>query len=183
MVRIASILAADYDFIAVTERLDESLVVWKILLNLDFYDILYIKARAAGTFSNGTPSKGRPCLYLVPSFLTPGMQDFFESKEWKDSNAIDILLYQAVYKSLDNTIAAIGKERVQRELETFIMAKEIAEAFCEGKVLGYCSPGGAPIPEAKSTCVIWGEGCDMRCLRRFRGEKRLATLLETEQVS
>jgi hypothetical protein len=56
---------------------------------------------------------------LGPIVLDTGMQTFFESKKWKDSNAVDVLLYQAVYKSLDNTIAAIGKERFEKELSTF----------------------------------------------------------------
>ena len=44
----------DYDFIAITERMDESLVVMKILLNLTLDEILYSKpARSAGSFSNG----------------------------------------------------------------------------------------------------------------------------------
>ena len=179
MPQFASIRPADYDFIAVTERLDESLVVWKILFNLDFYDILYIKARSSGSFSNGNPGKGRPCVYLVPSFLTPGMQDFFESKEWRDSNAIDNLLYQAVYKSLDNTIAAIGKERVQKELDIFLKAKKIAESFCDGKVHTMCTSGGFPVPEKDGTCVVWGEGCDMPCMSRFREENGMAALLQT----
>lgn len=167
----------DYDFIAVTERMDESLVVWKILFNLDFYDILYIKARSAGTFSNGPGDKGRPCVYLVPSFLTPGMQTFFESKKWKDSNALDILLYQAVYKSLDNTIAAIGKERFQQELNTFRQAQKVAQEFCEGKVIGVCTPGGSLVSETHRTCVVWGEGCDSRCLSDFRRRGGLSKIL------
>jgi hypothetical protein len=42
---------------------------------------------------------GRPCVNLISSSLIPGMQDFFESKEWTTSNAMNILLYQAAYQS------------------------------------------------------------------------------------
>jgi hypothetical protein len=174
---LVSTATDEYDFIAVTERMDESLVVWKLLLNLDFYDIMYIKARSSGTFSNGDAAKGRPCVYLVPSFLTPGMQEFFESKEWKDSNAMDILLYQAAYQSLDNTVEALGKERVQKELALFYEAQALASAFCEGKVRGFCTPGGTLIPPGKRTCVVWGEGCDFDCLQDFWKQEGLKQLL------
>jgi hypothetical protein len=54
----------DYDFIAILERFDESLVALKMILNLSFDDILYVKDRSEGTFTNGF--KSRPCMYLVP---------------------------------------------------------------------------------------------------------------------
>jgi hypothetical protein len=53
-----------YDFIMVTERFDESLVALKMLLNLDFEDILYTRERSEGSFTNGFPD--RPCIYIVP---------------------------------------------------------------------------------------------------------------------
>ncbi len=53
-----------YDFIMVTERFDESLVALKMLLKLDFEDILYTRERSEGSFTNGFPD--RPCIYIVP---------------------------------------------------------------------------------------------------------------------
>jgi hypothetical protein len=167
-----------YDFIAVTERMDESLIIWKILFHLDYYDILFLKARSSGTFSNGPSEKSRPCVYLVPSFLTPTMQEFFESKEWKDSNAVDIMLYQAIYQSLDNTIEAVGKDLFQKQLSIFRQAKTLAEEFCDGKVRGTCTSGGLLIPVQNRTCVIWGEGCDYQCLQEFRKKNMLRGLLQ-----
>ncbi len=54
----------NYDFIALLERFDESLVVLKMLLDLDFEDILYVKDRSEGTFTNGY--NDRPCIYILP---------------------------------------------------------------------------------------------------------------------
>ncbi len=54
----------EYDFIAILERFDESLVALKMILNLDFEEILYVKDRSEGSFSNG--DKRRPCVYLLP---------------------------------------------------------------------------------------------------------------------
>ena len=106
------------------------------------------------------------------------MQTFFDSKKWKDTNAVDVLLYQAVYKSLDNTISAIGKERFQNELNTFRQAQILAQEYCQGKVRGVCTPGGGFIPDTQRTCVIWGEGCDFRCLSNFRRIGGLSKILE-----
>lgn len=162
----------DYDFIAVTERMDESLVVWKILFHLEVSDILYIKSRTSGSFSNGDASHDRPCIYLQPSFLSPGMQKFFDSDQWKQSNAVDILLYQAVYKSLDNTIRDIGQDVFDKELAQFREAQQKANEYCQDKVIGFCSSGGILNPPKDRTCVIWGEGCDYACLREFQQQQR-----------
>mmetsp|Transcript_22335 Transcript_22335/g.32984 ORF Transcript_22335/g.32984 Transcript_22335/m.32984 type:complete len:445 (-) Transcript_22335:20-1354(-) len=155
-----------YNFIAVTERMDESLVVFMYLLDLDLYDILYIKARASGSFTNGPVEKGRACIYITPSFLTPTMSDFFESEEWKSSNAIDISLYKAIYKSLDNTITTIPE--FQQKLNDFQELQKIADQFCQDKVISWCTDGGSFIPKEERTCVLWAEGCDFDCLTEFR---------------
>jgi hypothetical protein len=54
-----------YDFVAVTERFDESLVALKMILKLDFADILYTRNRSGGSFTNGG-EKDRPCIYVFP---------------------------------------------------------------------------------------------------------------------
>jgi len=161
----------NYDFIAVMERIDESLVVFKYLLDLDLYDILYIKARSSGTFTNGPEAKGRACVYLTPSFLTPGMLDFFESEEWKSSNAVDIALYQATYQSLENTIATIPD--FEETLEAFRELQKKANQFCQDKIRGFCTDGGDYVPKDERTCVVWGEGCDFDCLTEFRKKHNL----------
>jgi hypothetical protein len=153
----------DYDFIAITERMDESLVVMKILLNLTMDEIVYSKpARSAGSFSNGP--EGRPCVYLIPSFLTPGMTRYLESSEWRTRIEGDELLYQAAYRSLDRTIEALGRDRVERTLARFRKAQAYAQSRCEGKVVGMCNEEGRAIPKDNRTCYIWAEGCDYQCL-------------------
>ncbi|KAL3912263.1 MAG: hypothetical protein SGILL_006952 [Bacillariaceae sp.] len=125
----------DYDFIAITERMDESLVVMKMLLNLSLEEILYTKAaRSAGSFSNGP--EGRPCVYLTPSFLTPAMTEYLESSDWKTRIKGDELLYQAAYKSLDRTIDALGRPKVERTLAQFKKAQAHVQEKCEGQVRG-----------------------------------------------
>jgi hypothetical protein len=153
----------EYDFIGVTERMDESLIVMKFLLNLTLKEILYAKpSRTAGSFSNGFPD--RPCVYLVPSFVTPGIGKYFESPEWKKRIEGDELLYRAANKSLDRTIDALGRDRVERTLQQFKKAQAYVQQQCKGKVHGMCDEGGKVIPLENRTCYIWGEGCDYQCI-------------------
>jgi len=151
-----------YDFIGVTERMDESLVAMQMLLNLTTKDILYTHSRSSGTFSNG-PS-GRPCIYIPRSFVTPVMKEYFESDEWKTAIQGDLLLYKAAQASLDRTIAALGEEKFRHNLEALRRGLKLAESHCKGRVRTLCSDGGEAIPFHNNTCYVWGEACDHECL-------------------
>lgn len=166
----------DYDFIAVTERMDESLVAMKLLLGLTVEEIVYAKAaRSAGSFSNGHVNEGRACIYLIPSFLTPGMKDFFYTPQknnlWIENSKGDALLHKAASISLDRTIDEVfGRERFDRELAEFKNALAYTQAICSAEpelVLGMCDDGGNSVvhdPKRTTTCYIWAEGCDKECI-------------------
>ncbi len=53
----------DYDFIGITERMDETLVVLSLLLDLPLSDVLYLKAKGSGGFDDGRHNK--KCVYIV----------------------------------------------------------------------------------------------------------------------
>ena len=164
-----------YDFIAVTERMDESLVAMKLLLGLSVEEIVYAKiSRAAGSFSNGDP-KTRICIYLVPSFLTPTMNDFFytpqQNEPWIAYTKGDALMHQAASLSLDRTIDEVfGRETFDREMAEFKNALEYTQAICASEpdlVLSSCDDGGNSVlrdPNRNTTCYIWDEGCDHKCI-------------------
>ena len=163
-----------FDFIAVTERLDESLVALKLLLNLTVEEILYAKvSRSAGSYSNGRGD--RPCVYIVPSFLTRRMREFFygpgRNDAWLAHSSGDALLHRAANRSLDRTIDEVfGRDRFGRELGEFRNAAAYANAVCHsepGLILGLCDDGGNFVrkdPRRNTTCYIWSEGCDHKCL-------------------
>lgn len=156
----------EYNLVMIMERLDESLVVLQMLLHLDVNDILYIRARSSGSFSNGFPD--RPCIYIIPSFITPGMAKFFESPQWKARIDGDELLYKAAYQSLDRTIDSLGRPEFETKLAAFRQERQRAEQLCQGKVRSMCDAGGAVIKPKNTTCYIWGEGCDNECLNSMR---------------
>jgi hypothetical protein len=153
-----------YDFIAITERMEESLVVFKMLLGLDLEDILYVRERSQGAFSNGPPA--RPCIYVWPSFLTDGMKSFFASDKWMNHMKGDYMLYEAAKKSLDLTIDRLGRAKVKKEVERFKAALKIAEEICAPRAISMCTTDGTRAN--KTTCYIWGEGCSHECLDEIK---------------
>ncbi|KAI2498989.1 sulfotransferase family [Fragilaria crotonensis] len=152
----------DYDFIAIMERMDESLVVLQMLLNLTTKEILYTRARSGGSFSNGF--KDRPCIYILPGFTSPGMKEFLASDEWKEHVAADMDFLKAAHKSLDRTIEALGREEFNHKLSIFRNALKLAALNCAGRVRTMCSAGGEVIRPVNTTCYVWGEGCDHDCI-------------------
>ena len=157
-----------YNFIAITERLEESLIVMKLLLNLDMEDILYMSAKKHGSFTTGP--RTHPCVYIVPSFLTPGMKDFFQSDYWKDYIRADQRLYDAAVHSLDNTIEALGRQRVTEELERFRVARQFAQEKCESRTVYRCNSKGE-FSQKNSTCYLWDIGCGHACLDEIAIER------------
>ena len=161
-VQVVKDILDDYNFIAIMERMDESLVVFQMLLGLTTKEILYTKARSSGSFSNGWPD--RPCFYIMNSFLSPGMTEFFDSEEWKLTVANDMLMYQAANKSLDRTIESLDRFEFKRNMAALKRGLKLAQENCIGRVRTACSDGGDVIPISERTCYVWSEGCDHDCI-------------------
>lgn len=122
-----------YDFIGIVERFDESLVVLKILLGLEYRDIIYLSAKSSGGYDEGVSfkkgaglgwdvsgeQKKGTCVYIVPSFVSPGMKEWLNSSAWQKQISGDNALYAAAYHSLDSTIEKLGPDLVADQLEVF----------------------------------------------------------------
>jgi hypothetical protein len=88
---IANILR-DYDFIGILERIDESLVVLSLILNIPLTDVLYLKAKSSGGFDDGRYNQ--KCTYIIPPYVSPSMQNYFVSATWKNRIVGDSYLYE-----------------------------------------------------------------------------------------
>ena len=159
----------NYDFIGITERMDESLVVMQLLLGLNVTDILYLKAKGSGGFDDGA-HEGK-CFFIVPSHVSSGMQTFFDSDDWKNRTQGDVYLYRAANKSLDMTIEQLGTDRFQKALGRFRMAQKLAHERCDvNKIRFPCSANGKRAknfyrPIADTTDCLWlDSGCGYGCL-------------------
>lgn len=151
----------EYNFIGITERASESLVVLKLLLGLEMNDILYIKsAKGSGGFDDGIYNN--TCVYIFRSFISPGMQQFFASDQvWKDRTRGDVMLYRAANKSLDMTIDALGRDLVEKELQEFERALQVAQDTCQN-VKFPCTEGG--MRRREHDCLYWDLACGYKCL-------------------
>jgi hypothetical protein len=157
-VKSANEIVEKFNFIGLTERMDESAVALQMLLNLTTGDILFLNAKNSGGFDDGASNVG--CAYIVPSFLSPGMKEFFDQPKWK--NSIDVQLYRAANRSLDLTIERLGKERFQTQLARFQNAQQVVRETCGPSVVLPCGPGGAR--NRKNDCIWNDSGCGTACL-------------------
>jgi hypothetical protein len=151
----------DMNFIAVTERMDDSLVVLSMLLNVSLADVLYLKSnKAAGDFSRH--ARKRQCNYILPAFVSSGMRDYFRSQTWQDLIYWDHLIHQVANRSLDLTIDSLGRSLFEAKKKQFIKAKQLAQEMCSSRVLFPCSSAGVFKPKVK--CLFLDAGCGHDCL-------------------
>jgi hypothetical protein len=152
----------DYDFIGVTERMDESLVVLQMLLGVETADILALSAKTNGGFDDGAYKQ--KCVYIVPSFITQGMKDFFASTAWKRHVAGSKLMYDAAVSSLDATIESLGRREFEAQLQQFRAAMKVVQSKCAANVTLPCTSGGKRLNRTKE-CFFGGDvGCGQQCL-------------------
>jgi hypothetical protein len=154
----------DYDFLISVERFDESLVVMQLLLGLEAADILYVSSKRAGS-SYTYNLYGRYCFFLHKPFVSERVAKYLASDEWYAKQYVDYVLKEAVRQSLDLTIDALGKDRFDQALETFLRLKEQASDECADKAAFPCSKEGvAQLELAKNSCYTRDWGCGYKCL-------------------
>jgi hypothetical protein len=158
-IQVAQEILQEYNFIGITERLDESLVVLMLLLQLPMSDILYVAAKQSGA-SYDSNGKHRKCSFLQPSILTPDMQAFLESDVWYNEIKYDLMLYEAANRSLDLTIDRLGRQHVQEQVQRFLEAQQVVRERCH-PVLP-CDDVGNFHPDAD--CLWKDSACGMSCL-------------------
>jgi hypothetical protein len=72
----------DYYFIAITERMNESIVVLMMLLHLTIADVLYLCAKTTGGYNDGTYNNR--CTLVQPNVVSPNMTQYFACKSWQN---------------------------------------------------------------------------------------------------
>jgi hypothetical protein len=150
----------EYDFLGITERLDESLVTLQLILNLTTSDILYLSAKTSKGWDDGL-SQGQ-CFYIQPSIVSPQLNNYFKlSQDWYERTRGGNLLYATVNLSLDLTIQSFQKDVFQEALWKYKWALKEAQKRCR-HVKFPCSAGGVLNPD--HDCVLWDSGCGYDCL-------------------
>jgi hypothetical protein len=126
-------------------------------------DVLFLSAKSKGSYDDAG-YKDR-CTYIWKSFITPGMQEFFQSEEWQGRVQADLALYQAANRSLDMTIDKLGRTAFEKNLIKYQHAREIVRERClPGRVFP-CNEAGKRSTRKNETDCLWKDsGCGTGCL-------------------
>ena len=144
----------EYHFVGIAERMDESLVVLKLLMDLEWRDILYLPTNDIFAV-NGTTN----CVFQIPMFQKIF---FLKDKPWKQKVVGDELLYQVLGQSLDLTIDNLGQERVKKHLQYFKELLHLAQERCFESTTFACSINGER--NLQNDCFEVDKGCGYECL-------------------
>jgi hypothetical protein len=170
MMKVLNDIIHEHDFIGITERFDESMVVMQMLLDVPLGDILYLKAKSSGGYDGGGRRYG--CVYIVPSNDMPEeIKNYVKSSHWKENVTLwDLELYKAVNRSLDLTIDEIGRNKFEHQLKRFRHAQEIVQTRCKDEAEYPCTPEGDRLVEHQTNCLYRDSGCGYPCLDRMAKE-------------
>merc|ERR1712154_240076 len=94
-----------YDFIGITDRFEESMLVLAHRLGLDIEDMLYLKAKDSHHLQ--TDNKGA---HFVPSVPVQNQSEAVQrylKEEWYGLNAVDYELWDKVNEQMDRQISEI----------------------------------------------------------------------------
>ena len=130
----------DYNFIGLVERLDESLVALQMILGLDTTYILHLNSKTSGGFDDGLGKGG--CAYVPQSFVSDEVKDYFDSSEWKDKIQLDVALWKAVNRSLDETIDKLGRKKFNEQFKNYQRLSQVVKDQCSSEAIFPCSDDG-----------------------------------------
>jgi len=162
----------DYDFIGVSERMDESIVALVMILRLRLADVLYISIKSTGSYEPDTGAKEK-CTRIEPSFVSTGIKEYLKGDEWQTYIKPEWELYRAANRSLDMTIDNLGREEFEQQLAKYKHAQQIAKERCATKVKLPCMDNGDRRLANETDCVKDDLGCGFDCLDRVADELQL----------
>lgn len=160
----------DYDFLMVAERLNESIVVMALLMNVSLDDVLVQNAKDSTAVSWYYIKSGKleRCKRPIKVVQTPRIRDHLQSETWLAKNYGDYLLHAAADLSLDATIDRLGRDRVTDALETYQNLQDQVAAACQNQTIYHCSAEGVPQrPQSRRNCYSDDSGCGYQCIDAF----------------
>lgn len=137
---------ASYNFIAVTERFDESLLLLGEELGLSLVDLLYLKSKVSGKLGTGQTDLGHQTVYHPPlSDESPMVRRAAEHLE----ETPDMMTFKLANDELDRARTRYGPE-FQDDLNLFQEMLAKAERVCRDKFFESC---------------LWNDnGCGQDCI-------------------
>ena len=147
-----------YHFLLIMERMDESLAVFHLLYHFPLTDMIVFSSKAS---KNHDGMWNKACHKIAPKVVPPEIQIYLDTN-FTYAN-YDFLLYAAANRSLDQTIAALGKERVNQAIARLQSLRALAEESCRHKTIFPCSPNGTYQASA-ANCYERDLGCGYPCM-------------------
>ena len=138
-----------YDFIGITDRFEESMLVLAHRLGLDIVDMLYLKAKDSHHLT--VDDKGA---HLVPSVPVRNQSESvreYSKNEWYGLNAVDYVLWNKVNEEMDRQIAEI--DAFDAKLHRYKLLLE--------KVQNQCGH----FQNDRIDCLHGDNDCGQRCIR------------------
>jgi len=163
---VINAILGKYNFLAVTERMEESVVVMQLLLGLQTEDVLFLanSGKQSGGYDDG---KFRDTCYKIqPARLTHEMRSVLDGPKFKKAVYWDELLHRAVSRSLDMTIDAVGRTEFETALQKFRAAQASVSEACSEQVRYPCSAEGQKRLENETDCIANDWGCGFDCIDR-----------------
>ena len=163
-----------YDFIAISERMEESLVVLSMLLHIPIaHVVLLSNSKVAGGYDGGR-SQRFGCTPIQPKWTVPIIDDYLRDDFLVDN--WDYVLYQAVNASLDHTIdTVLGRDHVEDGVATYRRYHDKIQKMCFDKAVFPCP---ITIPNqtliSQEDCYFSDAGCGHRCIDRILAKDALA---------
>eukprot|EP00588_Corethron_pennatum_P006480 CAMPEP_0194289302 /NCGR_PEP_ID=MMETSP0169-20130528/38792_1 /TAXON_ID=218684 /ORGANISM="Corethron pennatum, Strain L29A3" /LENGTH=237 /DNA_ID=CAMNT_0039036541 /DNA_START=616 /DNA_END=1329 /DNA_ORIENTATION=- len=156
----------DYNFIGTAERLDESLVLLRLLLDLDAGDIIYLSSKTNGGYDDGRSNEG--CVLIPKPNISEPTKQLFSSEAYIKFQYGDHILYEAVNRSIDETIESVGFERFRKALDEHKHLMALANEECLPSAVFPCSENGVRQTKMAAVNCYWDDsGCGYPCLDKI----------------
>ena len=154
-----------YDFLGVVERMEESLVVLAMLAQIPLTDVVVYSSKVSGGYSYNKDKEG--CVKVKKKWTTPKIEEHIRG-EYRKANKDDYLLYNTALRSLDKTIDALGRKRVEENVKLLRSLHRRNEEKCAEKITMPCpKPEGIQWEEQKrrasESCYEDDFGCGHAC--------------------
>jgi hypothetical protein len=152
----------NYNFIGLTERFDESMIVLAYKLNLTMNDILYIKSKDSNSsaIDQFSGHAYQPHSTLLNEEVE--VKEFINSDEFRRNNFRDFELIKHVNKVLNKQIRKIGKQKFSRLLLEYQRLLGRANDLCSSPILAQYHNA---VDITNVTDCYWRDnGCFYKCL-------------------
>jgi hypothetical protein len=154
---------SSYDFFLVVDRLDESLVLLSILLNVPLTHILTVNSKQAGSWY----SSNSRCIRLhspSPTIRTELQEKVFATNAWTTKHALDQLLYDIANASLTATIRHHQAAFDIRWQEYKTWQERIATTCATMDVFPCSFDGTQQLNVSEANCYLRDFGCGYPCI-------------------